>query len=263
MFDIAKILQNIDEKKKKLDLLRPLPPELVKNLNEWFKVELTYNSNAIEGNTLTKSETALVIEKGLTASGKPLKDLLEAINLAFALDFIKNIISSTKEQISLNVIFDIRRLILKNIDDANAGKFRKIPVKISGSDVKLPDPVKVPDLMENFINWLEYVKEHPIKIAADAHYKIVAIHPFNDGNGRTARLVMNLILMKYSYVPAIIKKEDRQICIDSIRKAELENDLSNFYEYIFSQVEKSLDIYLEAANKVISKILSKFFHKLS
>lgn len=244
-------LEQITKKKEVLDRFRPLPPALIKNLSEWFKIELTYCSNAIEGNTLTKSETALVIEKGITVKGKPVKDHLEAVNHVFALDFIKELAIKSKQDIVLADILDIHRLILRTIDDAHAGRLRNIAVKISGSDVVLPDPLQVPDLMNDFIAWLHDTQEHPVLIAADVHFKLVAIHPFVDGNGRTARLLMNLILISYGYPPAIIKVDERDRYIFSLEHAHKTGDCSQFYTVIFDSVERSLDMYLDAAKKTI------------
>ena len=223
----------------------------MENLYKWFKVELTYSSNAIEGNTLTKSETALVVEEGITIKGKPVKDHLEAINYAFALDFVKELAVKKKEDITLSDILDIHRLVLRTIDDANAGRLRKIAVKISGSDVILPDPLNVPDLMNEFIVWLHSTNEHPVKVAVDAHFKLVAIYPFVDGNGRTARLFMNLILTAYGYPPAIIKADERVAYISSLEKVHQTGNLEDFYTLIFDAVDKSLDIYLDAAQKTL------------
>lgn len=243
-------LKIIDQKKQKLDTYRPLPPELVENLEQWFDVEQTYSSNAIEGNTLTRRETAMVVEKGLTIGGKSLKDHLEARNLFFAIDFVRHLAEKQKS-FSNKDILDIHQLILKGIDDKNAGKFRLVPVMISGSSVKLADPVKIPELMDEFIEWLPKTDEHPVKKAADAHLKFVTIHPFIDGNGRAARLLMNLILMQHGYPPAIIRPEDRKEYIDALEKAQLTGDASDFYNIIYDAVERSLDEYLDAASKTI------------
>lgn len=242
--EIKEILQRIDQKKAHLDSLRPLPKELIQNLDEWFNIELAYNSNAIEGNTLSKSETQIVIEKGLTISGKSLKEHLEAINHSFALKFIQEI--SKEKNINLNDILQIHNLILKGIDHINSGIYRKIQVKISGSDVELPSPLKVPELMEEFSEWLNKSTEHPIIKAADAHYKLVKIHPFIDGNGRTARLLMNLILLQNGYSLTVIENSQRKEYIDAIQNADKGN-IDDFYKLICSAVEKSLDTYLKSA----------------
>ena len=144
-------------------------------------------------------------------------------------------------------------MVLRSIDDANAGRWRSIAVRITGSDVKLPDPIKVPELMEEFIEWLHETKEHPIKIATDAHFKLVSIHPFVDGNGRTARLLMNLILISYGYPPVIIKADECEEYISLLERAQKTGDEQGFYDYIQDCVDRSLDIYLDAAEKTLVK----------
>lgn len=239
------IIRRMREKKQRLDSRKPLPESMYKNMEEWFRIELTYTSNAVEGNTLTRQETALVVEKGITVEGKSITEHLEAVNHAKALDFIRKLAGKKAADITEQVILDIHSIILEKIDYANAGRYRNIPVRIAGSRVILPNAMKVPDLMKEFINWLHREKDDAIKLAADAHFKFVSIHPFIDGNGRTARLLMNLILMQGGFPPAIIRKEDRNIYIQSIEKGQLKKDLFDYYEIIFEAVERSLDIYLD------------------
>ena len=197
----------LTHKKQQLDQLKPLSSALVKNLGDWLRIELTYASNAIEGNALSRQETAQVVEKGLTISGKTLTEHQEAINHASAWELVKQLAGETRK-ISETDILAIHRLILNNIDNQNAGRYRSVPVRISGSTVILPNPLKVPELMEKLVNWLKSAKGHSVKLAAEAHYQLVSIHPFTDGNGRTARLLMNLILLKAGYPAAIIKKKN-------------------------------------------------------
>lgn len=240
------ILKRIENKKKQLDCHRPLNPALVNNLNQWFNIELTYSSNALEGNTLTRSETALVVEKGLTVNGKSLVDHLEAVNLAFALDYVKELAHMPRNQITLSLILQIHALIFRSIDSMHAGTLRTIQVKISGSDLVLPIPLKVPELMDEFINWLQTAQGNEVTIAADAHLKLITIHPFVDGNGRTARLLMNLILMQSGYPPAIIPQEKRAEYIDVLEQAQPYLKSQAYYTFIYQCVENSLDIYLNA-----------------
>lgn len=242
-------LLRIDEKKKKLDSFRPLPQALVKNLDEWFKIALTYSSNAIEGNTLSHSETALVIEKGITIGGKTITEHLEAINHGKAIDFIKELAQKKREVLCLDDILSIHRIILKGIDPMHAGIFRTVAIRILGSDNIFPNYLNVPILMTEFMLWLSTTQDHPVKIAAMAHFKLVSIHPFVDGNGRTARLLMNLLLLQQGYPLAIIKKEDRKSYINSLELASNTNDLSVFNAIIFNAVEDGLDSYLEAINQ--------------
>jgi Fic family protein len=248
--------QELSKKKQLLDEYRPLPKELVNNLGDWFRIELTYTSNAIEGNTLTRQETALVVEKGLTVGSKSLKEHLEATNHAAALNWINGLTKRKLSTITQQDILEIHKIILKGIDDENAGCYRNVAVRIAGSRVVMPNPRKVPDLMNNFIYWLHSkTKQHPVQIAALAHYKLVSIHPFIDGNGRTARLLMNLILMIYGYPPAIIRKQDRLVYINALEQAQLGGSLDNYLALIIKSVDRSLDIYLKAVSG--TKELSK------
>lgn len=236
-------------KKMRLDALRPLPDALVRNLEDWFRVELTYTSNAIEGNTLTRHETALVVEKGLTVGGKTLVEHLEATNHARALDWVKEQVSRSPASLTERNILHIHDIILKGIDNTNCGHYRSVPVRISGSGVVLPNPRKVPDLMADFVQWLGSESGlHPVELAAEAHYRLVTIHPFVDGNGRSARLLMNMILMMTGYPPAIIRKRDRLVYIGSLEKAQLGGSKEDYLRLMANSVDRSLDIYLKAAS---------------
>ncbi len=245
--------KKLTQKKKELDKHRPLDASLVKNLEEWFRIELTYTSNAIEGNTLTRAETALVIEKGLTIGGKSITEHLEATNTAAALDFVKEQIRRKPNEIKEKDILKIHEIILSGISKEDAGLYRRVPVRISGSAVVLPNPKKVQDLMDDFFSWIKKEdKLHAVELAAEAHYRLVTIHPFVDGNGRTARLLMNMILMMKGFPPAIIRKNDRLTYIKSLEKAQLVNawgDSKNDYlKLITAAVDRSLNIYIRAVN---------------
>ena len=238
----------LTDKKQRLDGFRPLADTLVRNLDDWFRVELTYTSNAIEGNTLTRRETALVVEKGLTVGGKSLLEHLEATNHAQALDWIKEQVKRKPVSLTEKDILHLHDMILKGIDDANAGHYRSVPVRISGAMVVLPNPRKVPDLMQAFAEWLAREQGlHPVALAAEAHYRLVTIHPFVDGNGRSARLLMNMILLMSGYPPAIIRKRDRLVYIGSLEKAQLGGSRDDYRNIIAQAVDRSLEIYLKAA----------------
>lgn len=238
------IFDNLTQKKQQLDNYLPLSPEIQQNLTDWFRVELTYSSNAIEGNTLSRAQTALVIEKGITIEGKTLQEQLETVNHIRALTYIATLTDKTLQDITQNTILTIHAHILAHINDSYAGRYRNIPVRIAGSSVVMPNPLKVPSLMTEYIDWLHTTKDHPAKIASEAHYKLVTIHPFIDGNGRTARLLMNLILSQAGYPPAIIQNEERRAYIESIEKAQLGGSLTDFHTLIAKSIERSLDIYL-------------------
>src|SRR3989344_3842241 len=149
------ILQKLQAKKQRLDSYKPLQNELMKNLEEWFRVELTYTSNAIEGNTLTRQETAMVIEEGLTVQGKSLTEHQEAMNHAEAFDFIQTLTDKKRQDLTSRNILDIHSIILNKIDDTNKGKYRTVAVRLRGSETILPNPLKVPELMDEFIAWLQ------------------------------------------------------------------------------------------------------------
>lgn len=245
-------LAQIDKKKKKLDSLKSLNNKLQAQLEDWLKVELTYSSNAIEGNTLTRVETAEVIDKGVAAtiSGKPLKDQLEAINHAKAVEFVRDLADKLKghQFIKEEHILDIHRIILSGIDDEWAGRYRETEVFIRGAAVTLPQPQKVPYLMDEFVQWLErQQEEHPVHIAALAHLKLVSIHPFVDGNGRTARLLMNLILRLHGYPMAIVRNEERIDYLDALAQAQTKDNLKPYLNLVENAVDRSLDVYLNAA----------------
>lgn len=243
--------KKLTEKKKILDKNRPFDKALIKNLEEWFRIELTYTSNAIEGNTLSRAETALVVEKGLTIGGKSITEHLEATNHALALDFIKEQIKRKPSDLKEKDILKIHEIIFDRIDRENAGFYRRVPVRISGSAVVFPNPKKVQTLMDDFFKWLKNeTKMHAVELASEAHYRFVTIHPFVDGNGRTARLLMNMILMMKGFPPAIIRKNDRLTYIKSLEKPQLvngEGDSKNdYFKLISSAVDRSLNIYLKA-----------------
>jgi Fic family protein len=244
-------LKQLTDKKVELDKQKPLTAEVLKNLEGWLKVELTYSSNAIEGNTLTRLETAEVIERGVSAvvKGKSLKDQLEAINHAKAVEFIRTLAKEKKghQFITENDIKAIHKIVLAGIDDEWAGRYRESEVFIRGANVQFPIPRDVPYHMVEFIQWLETQQGvHPVRVAADAHFKFVSIHPFVDGNGRTARLLMNLILIINGYPMAIIKNEDRTKYLESVYTGQMKKDMSMFYSVIEDAEERSLNAYLNA-----------------
>lgn len=240
--------KRIDELKSELDGQRPLPPAAVKNLREVNRVEWTYNSNAIEGNTLSLIETKVVLEEGLTIGGKKLQEHLEVINHAEAIDFVE-------EQVQKDALLDeqtvkmIHYLVLKTIDNENAGTYRSINFRISGSNHQPPHFLQVPHEMKELMDWYGQFKDqlHPVELAALFHFKFVYIHPFADGNGRTARLLMNLILMSYGFPPAIVKAENdlRLRYYETLEKASIANSLEPFTELIAGCVEESLINYLK------------------
>jgi Fic family protein len=247
------MLTNIQTKKAKLDSLRPLSKEQLQNLKSYFDIEFTYNSNAIEGNTLSFNETKLVINEGLTIGGKSLHEHLEAINHKEAIDFIEEL--SKMQSISLKDIKDLHYLILKNIDNKNAGAFRDIDVGVRKSDGeihKFCEPLVVPQKMQEFVEFFNQPSQNIVEKSALLHLKFVTIHPFSDGNGRCARLLMNLKLLQNGYPLTIIQVQDRVEYIQAIEEYQQSGNSDIFVEFIAKKVEQSLDRYLELINtKVI------------
>lgn len=241
------IYQRIEEKKRSLDKLRPLPKLLVNRLREQMIVEWTYNSNAIEGTSLSLRETELVIEHGLTIKGKSLKEHFEAINHKEAILFLERLIRERDFRIDQLLIRQVHRLILKGIDDDNAGKYRRVEVRITGSKFIPPLPTLVSTEMRNLEKWLtdKENKRSLVDYAAIAHFRLVDIHPFVDGNGRTARLLMNLILMSKGYPPTVILKTERQKYYQTLDEAHRGN-LKPFVDFMGRSVERSLTWYVEA-----------------
>lgn len=234
----------VDKLKKELDSKRPIPKETLRSLEESINLEWTYNSNGIEGNTLTLRETQVVLE-GITVGGKSIKEHLEAINHEKAILYLNDLVKENNPITEWN-IKSIHQLVLKDIDDENAGRYRRENVTIKGDIHIPPDYLKVPELMEklilNYENWNNF---HPIIQAALLHGELVKIHPFIDGNGRTSRLLMNLDLMNHGYNPVIIKKEDRLEYYEALDKAHTTGDYTDFVKLITKLEIVILRKYLE------------------
>lgn len=240
------MLNDILKKKEQLDAVRPLPKHTLRTLQEKLFLEWTYNSNAIEGNTLTLNETKIVLE-GITVGGKTLREHLEVINHQEAILFVEEIVKD-EEPLSEWQIKNIHRLVLKGIDDSNAGVYREEQVFISGAKHVPPTAVLVPEKMEDMINWYRNEGSHlnTIERGAMLHAIFVGIHPFIDGNGRTARLLLNLQLMKDGYPPVIIKVENRLAYYEALDKAHTTQNYKDFISLVATEVKDSLDLYLEA-----------------
>ena len=234
----------VDNLKKELDNKKPIPKNTLRTIQEKINLEWTYNSNGIEGNTLTLKETQVVLE-GITVGGKSIKEHLEAINHEHAILFLQTIVKENNPITEWN-IKNIHTLILKEIDNENAGRYRSENVTIKGATHIPPDFIKVPELMEKLIlNYKTWNKYHPIIQATLLHGELVKIHPFVDGNGRTSRLIMNLDLMKHGFNPVIIKKEDRLQYYEALDKAHTTKDYTDFVKLINGLEVEMLKKYLE------------------
>lgn len=233
----------VDELNNKLNSKRPFSKETLKSLRNSINIEWTYNSNGIEGNTLTLRETQIVLE-GITVGGKTLREHLEAINHEKAIEYIEDLVKEKNPVTEWN-IKNIHQLVLKEIDDKNAEKYRSENVAIMGATHTPPDHLIVPELMEKLIlNYQKWNKYHPIIKAALIHGELVKIHPFIDGNGRTSRLVMNLSLMNSGYLPVIIKKENRLEYYNALDKAHTTGDYTDFVKLVTNLEIEMINKYL-------------------
>ncbi|HYU13700.1 MAG TPA: Fic family protein [Stellaceae bacterium] len=235
-------IDRLRRKKQQLDQLRPLSPRSLAALAAWYDVELTYSSNAIEGNTLTRSETAIVLEKGITIGGKPLKDHLEAIGHRDALAFVRTLAAAGEPLREID-IREIHRLILAQVDPEEAGRYSRHQRMIAGSPLVLPSPAEIPALMGDFTAWLGAAPAG-CGTAFAAHARFVAIHPFSDANGRTARLLMNLLLMQAGYPPIVIGPEHRSAYIDALQALQLRGDAKPYQRFMIERLDASLDHHL-------------------
>lgn len=241
------LLQELDKAKAWLDGVRPLPNDVLTELAHRFEVSLTHHSTAIEGNTLTRSETQIVIEKGITIGGKSLTDHLEVIGHKEALDFVIEL-AAENALITERVIREIHSLVVKGQMDDDRGRYRSLDVKAAGTDYNYPSHLKVPELMESFVDWLSHpTTHHPVEFAAEAHLRFVTIHPFRDGNGRVGRLLMNLLLVKEGFPIAILKVNDRANYIASLESAQEGNGRNKLDDLVQKAVKQSLIDTLETA----------------
>lgn len=236
------ILSQIDRKKAELDKCRPLTEGEVERLNEEFIVEYTYNSNAIEGNTLTLRETDLVL-RGLTIAQKPLKDHMEAVGHKEAFDYISQLVKE-KVPISESIIKQIHFLVLADKRD-DRGVYRRVPVRIMGAQHEPVQPYLIEPKMEQLLIDFAESKEHIITKLARFHIKFEGIHPFIDGNGRTGRLLVNLELMKAGYPPIDIKFADRIAYYNAFDEYYVKHNLSAMEKLFAGYVNERLDTYLK------------------
>ncbi len=233
----------IDELQQEINNYRPLSRDSLRQLREYYKVGLTYTSNALEGNSLTETETKIVLEDGITIGGKPLKDHFEALGGAEAYDYIYKLCK--KEAIVEKDIKNLHKLFYYRIDDKNAGKYRKKPAIITGVDVELPSPAEIPGLMREFAGDIIEIRKrcHPVEYAARLHARLVNVHPFIDGNGRCARLLMNLALLQSGYEITIIPPVVRNDYIDALKATNKGNN-TPFTNLVSSMVYESQKDYL-------------------
>ena len=234
-----------------------LTQDSLHHIRKYFRIKNIYHSNAIEGNSLDVGETRQVVEQGLTIAGKPLKDQAEATNLSNALDFLEQLASKSESPITMHDIRQIHTLILNDIDNANAGHFREVDVAISGSEYAPPKHSEVSIEMRDFMDWLEPASMNGvndvIQLSAACHARFAQIHPFVDGNGRTARILMNLVLMRAGYPIAIITRDDRTRYIDALERSQI-SDLTPFIALLLECISETLEEYEAAVKEQRAKV---------
>jgi len=236
------LFKKIDRLKTKIDGHRPMNSHMVKQLREYFRIGMTYSSNSLEGNSLTETETKIVIEDGITIGGKPVKDHLEVLGHSEAYDLLFRL--SGHSEIMETNIRELHRLFYYRIDASRAGKYRKKKVIITGTDFTPPAPKRIPDLMASFVDGIpdDRSKHHPVEFAAILHGKLVTVHPFIDGNGRVARLLMNLGLLQAGYPVTIIHPVLRREYLDNLNKIH-KGDLRPFNKFIAGCCHESAKEY--------------------
>ncbi|MBX7237161.1 MAG: Fic family protein [Caldilineales bacterium] len=243
--ELSVLLAQIDAKRALLAERRPLSAGEAARLREYLDVEWTYHSNSIEGSTLTRQETLVVLKHGLTIGGKTLVEHLEATNHKHAIDHVIQLATQATPPSEADILA-LHRLILHGIDDENAGAYRQRQVFIAGSDYVPPPPPAVPGRMAEFGQWLERRPAlHPVERAAHAHFWLVDIHPFVDGNGRVARLLMNLLLLQSGYPIAIVRTEDR-LAYYAALEAGHAGRLNDFLLLVAAAVDRTADLHLSA-----------------
>lgn len=231
------INNRIDEYKAIIDVRRPFEGDMLEQIKKYYRIGLTWSSNAIEGNTLTESETKVLLEDGLTAGGKPLRDTLEVLGHAKAYDFMFTLLHNNT--ITESDVLMLHRLFYQGVEGEHAGRYREMDVFITGSHYPVTPPSQIKTEMEALFEWSfrERPRYHPVVFAAQLHKRLVFIHPFKDGNGRVARLAMNAVLIQTGYLPAIIPPVLRQEYISLLETAHT-ND-KPFVEFIAERVLQS------------------------
>jgi Fic family protein len=240
------LLISIAAKKERLDAHRPLSAQGLANLEHYYDIELTYTSNAIEGNTLSPVETTLVIEQGITIGGKPLKDHLEALDHYDAIRYVREL-ARQGGPLTESDVRDLHRLVTQRSFPEIAGRYADLPryVRTETGRHSFPAPAEVPALMGDFAAWLVTAPDSP-ETAFTAHRRLVDIHPFNDGNGRTARLLMNLILIRAGYPPVAVRPEDRLDYVRSLQQTQAGQGSESFDALLYKRLDATLGEHLTA-----------------
>lgn len=265
--ELESLLTLVDKLHQHLKTAKQANPDLWPTIVSKLRVDWTYNSNTIEGSTLSRGETHFFLTEGLTVEGKPLKDFTDAQNHAEAIDYLHDVVANQRS-ISEGLIKEFNALLLSGVryteavnaqgqrvkKKAHPGEYKKQPNHVMQPDGTIHwyvEPLQVPEQMEALVNWLaeQTDKQHPVITAALLHYNLVRIHAFDDGNGRGARLLMNLVLMKHGYFPAVIRTEKKRLYLEALKQAD-SGDITAFVQFIASEL-------VQTQEKVIADLQSK------
>jgi Fic family protein len=229
-------------KKARLDAIRPLEAAVLRRLDEWYDVELAYTSNAIEGNTLTRQETAIVLEKGITVRGKPLLHHMEALDHREAWHYVRQL-ASADAPVREHDLRSVHALVVGRSRKEIAGRYAATARLIAGSSVAFPGAAEIPALMAGLAVWLGGAPADP-DTAFEAHLRLVSIHPFEDGHGRTARLLMNLLLVRAGYPPVLIGPEERPDYLEALEAAQIGRGRGAYDAFMWGRLDAALATYL-------------------
>ncbi len=264
---IGPLLTQIDTGNEQIKSTKDADPTLWKSIREKLRVDWTYHSNTLEGSTLTRGETHFFLAEGLTVEGKPFKDFVDAKNHSEAIDFLYEVVTDQRS-ITESLIKEINALLLSGVVSTEAmnqhgervkkkatpGQYKALPNHVTQADGTIHwyvEPVHVHDEMQALVNWFESSIDqyHPVILAGLFHYHLVWIHPFDDGNGRGARILMNLILMQKGFFPVVIRSQKKRLYLEALQAAD-RGDLSPFIEFLAEEV-------IETQNGVLSDLASK------
>ena len=230
------LYEQVDAGKKEIDILRPFEGDMLRQLREYYRVGLTWSTNALEGNSLTEIETKVLLEEGLTIGGKPLRDTFEAVGHSVAYDYMFGLLD--ERRVTVEDIMTLHRLFYKSIDESQAGVCRGVSIVVTGTDYSFPEPSELDNLMTKLGQWIHSQRDtmHPVRFAAMLHLRFVTIHPFIDGNGRVARLLMNTALIQDGYMLAVVPPIMRAEYLSLIRRYQQKGDASPFCDFIAKRV---------------------------
>jgi len=233
------LYEHVDSLKAAVDAVRPFEGDYLRQLREYYRIGLTWTSNALEGNSLTELETKILLEDGLTAGGKPLRDTFEALGHSLAYDYMFGLLG--ERRLTIEDIKALHRLFFKGIDESNAGVWRGVSIVVTGTDFAFPAPADLDGLMADLGRWIDAERGalHPVRFAALLHLKFVTVHPFIDGNGRVARLLMNAALIQDGYLLAVVPPILRQEYMAAIRGYQQKGAAEPFCDFIAERVLES------------------------